>query len=208
MHCHILYGVDDGARTKEESLQMLDAAAKGGIRQIMATPHFRGRWNNRELVHRAYDDLVNEASKRGIVLLLGAEFFIREFENDRIRFYREELCLNNSNVILLELSSATTLDEARDVIYPLQRNGMEVIIAHAERNVQIQRSKKAFEEYLIMGCTLQMSIDCLSLPFWNPRRRTALRLLKANAYSQITSDAHCAYDYESFFKLKDKFNLN
>ncbi|MDD3401059.1 MAG: hypothetical protein PHT58_05470 [Eubacteriales bacterium] len=208
MHCHILYGVDDGASTREESLRMLDVAAHGGITQIMATPHFRGRWNNRELVHQTFDDLVVEAKQRGIILMLGSEFFIREFDRDNIEYIKNELCFENSNTILLELSSFTSIDDARDVIYPLQRNGMKVIIAHPERYKEIQHRPVLHEEYLIMNCELQLSADCFALPSWSIRRRTAKALFKANAYALVASDAHSAADYERFLVSVKKYGLN
>ena len=43
MHCHCLPGIDDGAKTMEESLQMLTQAYADGIRTIIATPHYHHR---------------------------------------------------------------------------------------------------------------------------------------------------------------------
>lgn len=207
IHCHLLYGVDDGAKDRDESLRMLDVACRGGIGHIVATPHYRGRWNNRQKVNEVYADLTLEAKQRGIILTLGSELFIREFESDKIGFIKNELCFKNSNTVLLELALNTNLDEAQDVIYPLQRHGMDVIIAHPERNAHIQNNEKMFDEYIIMGCELQLSAECLALPLWNIRKRTANRILRAKGYSYYASDAHSVHDYEVFFEVVNKYNL-
>lgn len=41
IHCHLLYGVDDGAKTIEESVAMLEAAKEQGISAMILTPHYR-----------------------------------------------------------------------------------------------------------------------------------------------------------------------
>ena len=39
IHTHVLPGLDDGARTVEESLEMLRIAASSGTTDVVATPH-------------------------------------------------------------------------------------------------------------------------------------------------------------------------
>src|SRR5438093_12530455 len=49
IHCHNLPGIDDGARSLEESLKMAEIAAADGIEQMVATPHlFNGLWKDPE----------------------------------------------------------------------------------------------------------------------------------------------------------------
>ena len=55
MHCHILPGVDDGARDMRESLAMLDAAVEAGVSSMVCTPHCRKPWFDFEAMWSAYD---------------------------------------------------------------------------------------------------------------------------------------------------------
>ena len=59
IHCHMLSGTDDGARTDEEMFAMLDAAYASGTRSICLTPHFNPMCfgDNRERGERAYEKL-------------------------------------------------------------------------------------------------------------------------------------------------------
>ncbi|MDO4564660.1 MAG: hypothetical protein Q4C04_03520 [Clostridia bacterium] len=207
VHSHILYGVDDGAKNRKESLLMLDAARECGLERIVATPHYIRAWKDRQEARRVFAELAPEAGKRGISLVLGSEFSIREFESDRIGFIKNELCFEDSNALLLELGKYTTLEEAQDAIYPLQRHDISIIIAHPERNVYFQKERDYFKEFLFMGCTLQLSAECLLLPAVNPRRRAAKRMLSAKAYRFIASDAHSAEDYKTFAILKQKYRF-
>lgn len=52
IHAHIVFGVDDGARTLEESLKLIDMAAKQGVKKIIATPHNMPNLTSYEIVEK------------------------------------------------------------------------------------------------------------------------------------------------------------
>ena len=207
IHCHILYGVDDGAGTKDDSLRMLDIAAAGGISEIVATPHYRGRWKNRERARENYAQLQPEAQARGIALALGAEFFWMEFDRDHIERYVSEMTLGDSREFLFELDRHTEFSQVEESIYMLQQAGLSVLIAHPERNVPIQREKQAAKQYLDSCCGFVMSSDALA--FWRLSSiyKTAMREYKRGNYTYIASDAHSPSDYERHIKLLAKFRV-
>lgn len=186
---------------------MLDAASRCGIDRIMATPHYRNKWKNRAAARQVFSELRTDAMQRGITLQLGSEFYIGEYDRDRIDFIKSELCFEDSNALLLELSPHTSLEEAQDVIYPLQRSGIEIILAHPEKYLHIQNNRRGYEDFLLMGCKLQLSAEWLTFPFWNARKRAAKRMLAAGAYEYIASDAHSAKDYELFASVIKKYKL-
>src|SRR5690554_2685223 len=43
IHTHILPGVDDGAKTNEEALKMLELSFEQGITRVVLTPHVQNR---------------------------------------------------------------------------------------------------------------------------------------------------------------------
>ena len=71
LHCHILPGVDDGARNLDESLAMLEAAKAAGITSIVCTPHVRDPYFDYDAMWDAYELLVAHAD--GFPLTMGFE---------------------------------------------------------------------------------------------------------------------------------------
>ena len=78
IHCHLLYGVDDGSKSLEESVEMLKIAKKQGITGIILTPHLRhGMFKHPlEKIERHYKKLMPYANKLGIELKLGTEYHV------------------------------------------------------------------------------------------------------------------------------------
>ncbi len=78
IHCHLLYGVDDGSKSIEESVEMLKIAKKQGITGIILTPHLRhGMFKHPlEKIERHYKKLMPYAKKLGIELKLGTEYHV------------------------------------------------------------------------------------------------------------------------------------
>jgi len=201
MHSHILFGVDDGASDLAESRRMLNAARSVGINKIVATPHARSEHFDRQLIYERYMELKPLAAGKGIVLRLGFEvhwnFLLSLDESDYPDF-----CIANTHQLLLEFSmSADELPQNHDqVIYRLQRSGVDVIIAHPERYRFVQADDSVAERWSDMGCRLQMDAICL-LKSRDPKcRTTARKLFEAEMYHYAASDAHCAKDYEIFGK--------
>ena len=78
IHCHLLHGVDDGADTIEESVEMLKLAREQGIRAMILTPHYRhGMFGYpREVVESHFLKLKPYADKLGVRLALGTEYHV------------------------------------------------------------------------------------------------------------------------------------
>ena len=204
LHSHVLYGVDDGARDKNESIAMLKAARKCGFRVLYATPHYRAMWKNTNAAKKAFFDLKPEAAHLGIKLCRGAELYTGSFDRDMLNWYLVELAYDSSRCILFELKTSSLVSDEEERIYLLQRAGMDVLIAHPERYTEIQRSKQAMRRYFDIGCRLLISADDLLLPFWRIRRITAERILNSGFPVCIASDAHSADDYLRLRELLKK----
>ena len=138
MHCHILPGVDDGARDLDESLAMLKAAKAAGITSITCTPHCRDPYFDFEAMWQAFYALEDAAD--GFPLQMGFEVNYRKLMELGIE-WAEVLHFDGSNEFLLELSvgaRSSRYDDYERTIFQLQGMGYEVIIAHPERYAAIQ----------------------------------------------------------------------
>ena len=76
IHCHILPGVDDGAKDMDMALSMIEKEIDAGVETIILTPHFRKEMFEPDMedIWNAYDALVDETRNKNIRLYLGCEF--------------------------------------------------------------------------------------------------------------------------------------
>lgn len=201
LHSHILYGLDDGARSAEESRAMLVAAAKIGIERIIATPHVRRLPFDRELALERLHELQPIAKALGIRLELGFEVHWNVLlALDDAAF--SEYCFVDDNMLLMEFSlSAEDAPQGHEqMIYRLQRSGLQVIIAHPERYPFVQRDLTIAERWHDMGCELQLDAVCLKQNMEPGSKQAARELFDKGLGDYLASDAHCVKDYELFGK--------
>lgn len=206
MHCHILPGVDDGAADLEESLKMLQAAKAAGITSITCTPHCRDPYFDYEAMWQAFYKL--EDAAEGFPLQMGFEVNHRKLMELGLQ-WAEALCFDGAKELLLELSTNATPSHYADyerTIFALQGMGFDVIIAHPERYVAIQKDINVAFELVSMGCKLQASTDFIAGGRFGRERRPALKMLKSGLYSYLASDAHHVKHYDYFAKAWRKYS--
>lgn len=205
MHCHILPGVDDGARDLEESLAMLAAARAAGITSITCTPHCRKPYFDFERMWQAFYELEDAAG--GFALQMGFEVNHHTLMELGLE-WAEVLHFDGSNEFLLELSVGAMPSRFGDyerTIFALQGMGYEVIIAHPERYVAIQRDTSLADELVRMGCKLQCSTDFIAGGRLGHERRPAVKMLKAGLVSYFASDAHRVGHYDHFARAHQRY---
>lgn len=199
IHCHILPGVDDGARTPAETSQMLSAARKAGITHIVCTPHCRFSSFNPHLIQQQFRAFSAHACKMGIQATLGYEVHWKKLAELGIET-APQFCIGSSNLFLLEFSDAHLPANWQRTIYSIQRQGLTVIIAHPERYKPVQDNLDLAYEMKDMGCRLQLSANFVEGGFFDKRHRTAKALLKEGLVDYLASDAHRPEHYAIYTK--------
>ena len=204
-HCRILWDVDDGAATRDESLQMLDAARKAGITRMLCTPHLRWDDFDRNKVQRHFDEFKELAADQGIVAELGFEVYYKTLLKKGLH-HAPEFCLGNSNRILLEFNSGGEITFGwEQTIFKLQNTyGLDVVIAHPERYSTVQKDFDAVYRLLGAGCKLQISAMDLDKGFLSKPVKVAKRMVKEGLGAVLVSDAHRAEHYRVFQKIGSK----
>lgn len=207
IHCHILPGVDDGARDLYESLAMLEAAKAAGVTSIVCTPHCRDPYFDFDAMWDAFEMLRSHAD--GFPLQMGFEVHYSKLMELGVQS-AERLHFDGSNELLLELPTRAGLLEFSSferTIYELQGMGYEVIIAHPERYTAVQKDIRIVENLVHMGCKLQASADFIAGGRFGKERKHAKRLFSQFLYSYLASDAHCARHYEYLSTARAKYSV-
>ena len=208
IHSHILNGIDDGARTIEESLELLRKAELAGITDIVLTPHYikntRYNCNNRnkstiarELVKRMKEEDIK------IKLYLGNEVFIDE---EIIKLIREKeiATINNTRYILVELPMNSALNNAIDIMFDLIRHGYIPILAHPERYTYIQNDISKLDKFLEIGVLLQGNYLSLYGKYGRNAEKVLKKLLKDKKIHFLASDIHHANHEYHLEKIEKK----
>ena len=140
IHCHLIPGIDDGARDEAEALSLLRIAVEEGITYVVLTPHMHlGRFDNfKNDIFDAFIALKLLAAKENIPLELAFAAEVRIdadllhlFKQGKIPFFKGE---NNQQVILLELPHSQFPPGAEKLISWMVAQGITPLIAHPERN--------------------------------------------------------------------------
>ena len=214
LHCHILYGVDDGAQTIEDSRALIDAAYLSGTRTICFTPHYNPL---RELdsagAEETFRALSGEMKEKypDLTLCLGAEILYHQRIADSIR---RGACrtMNGTRFVLVEFLPD---DDGQYIVQSLESiaaGGYTPILAHAERYAAFVKRPK-----LAIGLAekeIPIQLNARSLVGRNGKRvrRFCHRLLKEGSAAVIASDAHDPNEFdarldEAYRIVADKYGV-
>lgn len=136
-HSHILPCIDDGSRSIEESLKILEMMKNDGVEIVVATPHFYCHEQTiedflykRNESYKLLSKYLDEAKYPKI--LLGAEVLYSSKLLDMSNI--KNLCITDTNFLLLEMPYINITDAMIDVVYDLVVSGeVQIIVAHIER---------------------------------------------------------------------------
>lgn len=196
LHCHYLPGIDDGAQTLEDSLELAKAAVAAGITTAVMTPHVHpGRYENnassigklcaafqRVLVHR---QIPLEVRAGGEVRI--SSDIMAMIEADEIPFLGE---LSGYRIMLLEFPHSHLIIGADRLVSWLLARRIRPLIAHPERNKDVMRNVEKIGPFVKMGCLLQLTGASVIGQFGKPAQETARKIIDRQWATLVATDAH------------------
>lgn len=195
IHSHVIFGVDDGAKNLEQSINIIKEEIDSGVTDLICTPHYRlGMFNSSiEDINENFNLLKKEVKKLNlnINLYLGREvYFDKSIYKNLDRFKT-----NNNNVILLEFSYHEDPD-VDEILYNLTRLGYIVIIAHVERYSYLKLDD--FKRLKNKNIFFQVNASTIVGKSGFKNKRLAFKLIKDGLIDFISSDIH--YNRNNFLK--------
>ena len=194
-HNHILPGVDDGAKTMKESIEMLKYAQSQGITDVVNTVHFQhpkmeDKNTDFEYILSVKNDLIQQLDKNQIKINihLGAEVFfnfnlLEILDNPLVTF-----C--NGKYMLIEFQTHQFPKGFDSHLYDLAISGITPIIAHPERYKLVQNDINIIEKLINSGCLVQIDAGSLLGHFGPKCKKSAEIMLKRQMVHIIGSDSH------------------
>jgi len=194
LHAHLLPGVDDGAASLEEALELCRLAADDGCETLVATPHRRrDEWPDLpEAALGARLAEVEQAAGGRPRLQLGGEVRVdSDLARDLARSDRGgALPLAGSRYLLLELEPAGCGPDPAALVADLARAGWRPIVAHPELTPFLARDPETIPRLAAAGALFQLTAMSVTGEFGRAVRERAFALLEAGHAHFLASDAH------------------
>ena len=189
-HSHIIWGVDDGSKNVEMSMDMLSIAQEERVEYICATPHFI--IDEQEIKREDYDrrlHLLKEAYEGSVKVISGLELYM----NPKLpEYYKMGFIfgINYGSYMLVELPMRDFPLYTRDIFYELSILGIKPILAHPERNLKIQKNPELLKELIEDGVIAQMNAGSIMGAYGEGAKITAKKFVESNMIHIVGSDGH------------------
>jgi protein-tyrosine phosphatase len=195
-HTHILPGVDDGLKTVEDALALLDLYEKNGVKKVVFTPHIMDEYpqNNSFFLKNRFEEFL-KLYKGNIELRLGAEYMIDSKFGEHIQ--NGNLLTIKDHFLLVETSYAFEPPGFLAAIKEAIDKGYQIVLAHPERYSFMTR--ELHRQLRQLGVLYQLNIPSL-LGFYGPKvQQNAKELLERDSYHFLGSDIHRLASFEQVY---------
>lgn len=190
IHSHLLWGLDDGAKTFEETMLLCQMMQELGVSSAITTPHtYPGLWNNDlekiEAAYAAYKAQSNDT-------------FIKSVSSEYLAdIHLEHLLATNSliplskNYLLIEFSYLAPPNyQIMETLFKLKLKGYKLILAHPERYLYWKNTPGAFERFKEFEIYFQMNTLSILGYYGADVKRLTEKLLNKQFYNFIGTDTH------------------
>jgi protein-tyrosine phosphatase len=190
IHSHVLYGVDDGAKTLEDSLAMLRMAAEHGTTDIVCTPHASPQYAFQPDVNTERLAELQAAVGDTIRIHRGCDFHLT-FDNIRDAIaHPDKYTIDGKRYLMVEFSDLLIFHNTADIFDELQAAGMTPVITHPERNGLLRQRIDVMAEWVAAGARIQVTAQSLSGRFGKRAEAFSLELLNRGLVHVVASDGH------------------
>jgi protein-tyrosine phosphatase len=193
VHHHLLYGLDDGPATIEQSIAMANMAVEDGITHVACTPHanHQFKFDPQEIALRL-DRLRAELAKIGNPLILGrgCDFHVTFDAIQDAKANPGKYTINGNQYLLVELPDQVIPMGLQNTFNELQHAGLIPILTHPERNPVLQHNPDRMKQWISDGLLIQITASSLLGRFGPVAQKVAHRLLRDDWVHIIATDAH------------------
>lgn len=199
MHSHLIPGLDDGVKTLQESLDLIRKYAEMGYRKLITTPHISEKFPNQPEEIRNRLEALNRALQEEMIPVsveAAAEYMLEDrFEQI---MYKNALMTFGDHNILLECSYYFPYPALSNILYELQSEGYNVILAHVERYSYWHHKLEEYEKLKNRDVRFQVNFSSLSGPYAFGMRKMARKLIELGWVDYAGSDVHSDRYFEWF----------
>lgn len=186
IHIHLLPGLDDGARTMDETRGLIEQSIAAGFHALIATPHY-SRKHSPERYIEAAEHLQKEFSSE-IEIYLGQELYYHEELVEKLKAGKA-LTMAGSRYVLVEFDTIVSVQTLNRAIRQMLTAGYIPILAHMER-YRCLRDERNLQEICRSGCLMQMNYESLAGNWFNREVRWCRNQVLRGRIQFLATDAH------------------
>jgi protein-tyrosine phosphatase len=193
MHSHLITGIDDGAKTAEESVELIQGLEELGYQKLITTPHVMSDIypNTPEIISTGLQRLKNDVAAHTpkMQLAAAAEYYLDDYFDTQLRDGQPLLTLSN-NLLLVEFSFVSTPLNVNEKFFQMQLKGYQPVLAHPERYLYFARTKGQFDELKSLGCLFQVNLLSLAGYYGKLPMDLAKHLVSKGYVDLLGTDMH------------------
>jgi protein-tyrosine phosphatase len=190
IHSHIVYGVDDGAKTIEDSIAMLELAAESGTTDIVATPHSDLKYNfDHDLVKERVAEMQARVGDK-IRIHQGCDFHLFYDNIESCKTNRSRFTINGHRYLMVEFAESSIPKPIVNIFQDMIQNDITPVITHPERNALLMGRVSEMVQWVRFGCLIQVTAQSFTGRFGKAAHEGARRLMSQRMVHFIASDAH------------------
>ena len=204
IHNHILPGIDDGAKSIEESLLLINKLKELGVKQFIPTPHIMHDFypNTDESIGDAYQLLLENLDKKllnKITINPAAEYMLdNNFEK---LLKNENLFTLKGNYVLIEMSYFQPPIHLEILIFKIKTKGYLPVLAHPERYSYYHNNLDYYKKLKQLGCLFQLNLLSLSDHYGKSVEKTAHYLIEEQLIDFVATDTHNLAHIEALSRI-------
>jgi len=193
LHSHLIFGIDDGAKTLEDSLELISSLSELGFKKLIMTPHtmLDAYPNTKETITEKFEVLKNEVALKNIPISLevASEYYLDEgFE----KHLNNKPLLINEEYLLFETSYMAKPINMEETIYNIASNGYKPLLAHPERYRYIKNLDNDYNRLKELGVYFQLDTNSMGGFYGKDALKKANYLIDNGMVDFVGSDTHNA----------------
>ncbi len=192
IHAHLLPGIDDGAKTIQDSIELMTGMQALGIDQFIATPHVMSSvWENTRAGIEANFESTNkqfQEANQNFSLSPAAEYLLDGTFLELL--HREPLLTLKDNYVLVEMSYLSAPIQLYDIIFEIQLEGYKPVLAHPERYLFYHQNTREYHKLKQQGCLFQLNLLSVVGYYGANVAQAAETILQKGIYDFVGTDVH------------------
>ena len=211
IHSHLIPGIDDGASDVTTSVELIKGLLHLGYKKIVTTPHILWEMypNTTDVIIGGCAD-VNEAltaQNIPVQITAAAEYYIDEHFFGELQAKVPLLAIKDK-LVLVEFSMMTAPFDLNEVLFEMQLQNYQPLIAHPERYIYLRNRKEFFDALKDNGCLFQLNLLSLTGNYGTAVQELAEYLIKKEYYDYAGTDMHHSRHLEALQKLSTSSSLS
>ena len=204
IHSHLIPGIDDGAKTTQDSLLLIKGLKELGFKKIITTPHVFSDYypNSSQSILEGYKKLKKKLVDSGEMMEIevAAEYYMDDYFEGLLA--ADDLLTLPEDHLLVEMSFFSAPPKLHEYIFKLRTKGYKPILAHPERYLFYSDDFEKYFRLKDFGCKFQVNLLSLMGYYGKPVLKNARKLLKHRLVDFLATDLHHSQQLELLKKAR------